>query len=236
MQTKLFTEPSKKEIAIAMAKAGLLSMTLLFTILFFGGISSAETGNTNNSTNLDLTEEQRNKINQLQKKNTNENTKIGNELYLKRLKLWELNQAETPNTDRIKSVREKIGELRNKQNKLRTNYRDSCRGLLTEKQLERNPNAFRVAGPGNNNKKPGGGYGNNSDSNANPEGSDNNTTNNRNRNRIRKNNNTGDGSNNGHSNNSVKGNGSGKGNNSGKGNGNKGNSGNGTTKKKPQNN
>ena len=101
------------------------------------------------NSSLDLTENQQEKLTDLQKKNIKEGAKIMTEMQLKRVELQGLYRAEKPDFAKIDKVEKEIRDIRAKQYELQKDFRDDARKLLTKKQLEDNPYAFSGRGRGN---------------------------------------------------------------------------------------
>jgi Spy/CpxP family protein refolding chaperone len=102
----------------------------------------------NNST-LDLTENQQQKLTDLQKKNVESGSKIMTEMQLKRVELQGLYRTEKPDFAKIDKANKEIRDLRDKRYELQKDFRNDARKLLTKKQLEDNPYAFSGRGRGN---------------------------------------------------------------------------------------
>jgi Spy/CpxP family protein refolding chaperone len=108
---------------------------------------------------LNLTQDQQEKITDLQKKYIEDTEGLRTEMRLKRLELRNLYLAETPDTKKIDRLGEEIQNLRDKEYDLAKDFRDKARAVLTAEQLEANPYAFMGPGSGSGSGRGGHGYG-----------------------------------------------------------------------------
>lgn len=116
---------------------------------------------------LDLTDDQQQRLTDLQKKNVKAVAQIMTETQLKRVELQGLYRAEKPDFAKIDKANKEIRDLRDKRYELQMDFRNNARKLLTKKQLEDNPYAFSGRGNNMGHGKGGGGKGKRGGGNSN---------------------------------------------------------------------
>jgi len=91
---------------------------------------------------LKLTQDQQNKLYELEKKHIAEAGKIRTDIELKMLEMRTLFVSEKPDAKKIDKLENEIRDLQEKLYDLSKSYRDKARALLTKEQLDANPLAF----------------------------------------------------------------------------------------------
>lgn len=97
---------------------------------------------------LNLTQDQQDKLLDIQDNYRKDSEKIWLDMSRKELELRELYLADKPDLKKIEKVEDQTRELMNKRYELSREYRNKMRGILTAEQLEANPQTFICPGFG----------------------------------------------------------------------------------------
>lgn len=99
-------------------------------------------------TNLNLTQDQQDKLLDIQDDYRKDSQKIWLDMSRKELELRELYMADKPDLKKIEKAEDQIRDLMEKKFDLSREHRVKMRGVLTDEQLEANPQAFICPGFG----------------------------------------------------------------------------------------